>query len=152
MLRKTFLAALMCWAVPLYAEDTCTLKNNYCVPFIGCTTDGQDYYVGRTFGRESGELEAQGLSGATCRGTWKRTALGAGRAVFSCSDGVSGRATYTYFDRGTGTAKGRGRTQSGDRLQFWAAHRIGLFILTEDGLNPDIAACVRRAIRAQGSG
>ena len=112
--------------------------------------DGRDYYTGRTFGRKSGVLEAQGLSGTTCSGTWKRTAFGIGRAMFSCSNGVSGQATYTDFDRSTGTAQGRGRTKNGDRLRFWAGHRIGHFILTEDGLNPDMVACVRRAIQAQG--
>ncbi|WP_147111740.1 hypothetical protein [Tateyamaria sp. syn59] len=146
----TLLSVFVFFALPARADDNCTLKNNYCVPFIGCTLDGQDFYVGRTFGRESGVLEARGLSGATCSGTWRRTALGIGRAEFSCSDGMSGRATYTYFDRSSGTAKGRGRTQGGDRLQFWAGHRIGAFILTDGGLDPDIAACVAQAMRAQG--
>ena len=152
MLRLTILAAMTSATLmsPAYSEGRCTLANNYCVPFVGCTGDGANFYLGQTFGRRSGPVQAQGLDGSTCTGTWKRTALGAGVARFECSDGITGRARYTYFDSSSGTAVGRGRTSAGDRLSFLAGHRVEDYIAAAQGFDADLLACVKRALAVQG--
>lgn len=88
--------------------------------------------------------------GTRCSGTWRRTALGAGRTTFECSTGLAGRGTFTYFDPTTGTATGRGRTNTGDRLYFWAGANVLDFIRSGSEDNRALLSCVTRAL--QGSG
>ncbi|WP_299147302.1 hypothetical protein [uncultured Tateyamaria sp.] len=151
MLRLTILCAITSATLvdPVQADTTCTLNDNFCVPFVGCTQDGQNFFTGRTFGRESGPLTATGADGTACRGMWRRTFLGAGVAKFECSDGNTGRARYTYFERSSGTALGRGRTKAGDRLTFLAGHNIGTYVLANNGLDKTLLSCVTRALSAK---
>lgn len=148
MLRIAALSLIASLCGPASASNLCTLDNNFCVPFVGCAVDGATFYVGRTFGREAGPLEATAHDGTVCRGTWKRTTLGAGQATFTCSDGVSGRARYTYFHRQSGTATGRGRTKAGDRLRFWAGHRVQEYVLSGAEANHEMIDCVGRALQS----
>lgn len=128
------------------AEEGCWLRNGYCVPFVGCFEDGSLHFVGRTHGRRDGPLIAETSEGAICTGTWKRTFVGAGKAVFSCDDGRKGRVLYTYFDEGTGTAVGKGATEDGDRLIFFSGRAVRQYMDNDGSFDPALAGCISDAL------
>lgn len=132
--------------MPLLADEACTLANDWCVPFVGCLEDGSLHFVGRTHGRRDGPLAARTSQGAQCTGTWKRTIVGAGKASFSCDDGRAGKVLYTYFDAPTGTAVGRGSTETGERLIFFSGRAIREFMSADGTFDPDLIGCVSEAL------
>lgn len=131
--------------------ETCTLANDFCVPFVGCIEDGRGFFHGYSFGRKKGPLTAFTENGATCEGRWWRNAIGVGKAEFSCENGLSGRASYTYFEPSSGTAFGKGRTNKGDRVRFWAGHRLLPHVLSDQKETDDILACVTKASERAGA-
>lgn len=147
MLRISVLCVIASLLPSLSAAESCTLRNKYCVPFIGCTLDGKDYFMGRTYGKRSGPIIARSWSGAECKGRWWRTVIGTGKAEFSCTDGNSGRATYNYVDSASGTVLGRGRLASGDRMRFWAGHKVLPYVLEDEDEREEMIACVSRALK-----
>ncbi|WP_298840521.1 hypothetical protein [uncultured Roseobacter sp.] len=138
----SLLAGLLCTSA---AAETCTLSNDFCVPFVGCFEDGQGFFHGYTTGRESGPVVAQTENGTLCVGEWWRGFAGAGKAKFACEDGKSGRATYTYFHRSSGTAVGKGRIQSGERVRFWAGHQYLAYVLADKKQTDAMISCVKAA-------
>ena len=118
-MTRLLMASLLAVATaPVAGAETCDLDKDYCVSFVGYAEDGTGFFYGVTFGKQGGPVFAVAESGAHCTGTWWRGAFGAGRSKFSCEDGQSGRARYTYFDRKTGTATGAGRMSTGARIRF----------------------------------
>ena len=143
-MMTTLFAALI--STSSHAEP-CQLSKNYCVPFVGCFESGDGFFHGMSFGKREGPIFAVSEQGVRCEGRWWRNALGAGKARFTCEDGVSGRATYTYFHKSSGTAKGRGRTNSGERLRFWAGHRYLAYVLADKNETAAMTTCVTEAAK-----
>ncbi|MEO0633649.1 MAG: hypothetical protein AAFY52_05900 [Pseudomonadota bacterium] len=132
------------------AREACTLRNNYCVPFVACTEDGAKYFVGNSLGKDEGPVRAKSADGTVCEGRWWRTQIGTGKVKFSCTDGVTGSARYAYFHKGSGTATGRGRTDQGDKMRFWSGHRISEFLLSEANKDDlELLRCAARAIESK---
>jgi len=152
MLRISVLSVIASLLPGLSAAESCTLRNDYCVPFVGCTVDGGVYYTGRTYGKRSGPIIAKSWDGAECTGRWWRTAIGTGKAEFTCSDGNKGRATYNYVDSGSGTVLGRGRLANGDRMRFWAGHKVLPYVLENEDERVEMITCVGRALANEGFG
>ena len=150
MLRISVLCVIASLLPNLSVAEPCTLQNDYCVPFIGCTVDGEDYYMGRTYGKRSGPIFAKSWNGAECKGRWWRTAIGTGKAKFACSDGNKGRATYTYVNSKSGTVLGRGRLANGDRMRFWAGSKVLPYVLKNEKERVEMIACVSRALSDDG--
>ena len=126
--------------------ENCTLDNNYCTPFMGCIDTNSILFIGNTFGRFGGPLEAKTNQGAICKGDWTRNAQG-GRAQFTCDDGRSGKVSYTSLHRPTGTAVGNGRTNRGEAIDVWAGFRIIDYLARDERLNQDVARCGKAVIQ-----
>lgn len=143
-----WLCAAMFLAVPpAAAEDKnlCTLSNNYCVPVVGCLAENDRLFVGRSFGRREGPVVVKTLDGVSCRGSWKRTLFG-GKARFACDDGTSGKIRYNYLDKKTGTATGKGKTDGGETMEFWAGHNLLKYFVFNEKLRNGALACGQAAL------
>ncbi len=152
MIKPIFLtASVLCASASVAVAQSCTLENDYCVPFVGCTENGQNYYFGNTFGKREGPVFAISADGVKCEGKWWRTSIGAGKATFSCEDGTRGRSTYTYMDGPSGTILGRGRLKGGDRLRFWSGHKILPYVLADKQERQEMISCVTGAIKTHRS-
>lgn len=146
-----FWVTAMCTATSVTAETRgCSLSKDFCVPFIGCSLKTGDFYAGYSLGQRTGPVFATSKSGVTCQGEWWRNAIGAGRAKFTCGDGATGNATYTYFDSKTGTASGSGRTNTGDKLRFWAGHNVLSYVLAQESETEAMISCVANGLKQGG--
>jgi hypothetical protein len=103
--------------------------SEYCVPVVACVDDARAvHFVGRALGRTGGLVDGSTSEGVLCEGTWTaKSDFGFGQAEFACSDGRSGRASFTYLDPRTGTAFGSGIMQDGTQLRMWSGNAIGQF-------------------------
>ncbi len=139
----TSTAALCLFAISAQAKEPfkCTLDKNYCTPFMGCIDTNSILFIGFTFGKAKGKLVARTNTDATCVGTWRRTALGLGKAKFKCDDGRSGRVTYSTLHRTSGTAIGRGRTNKREKVDVWAGHRILEYFARDESIKEGVATC-----------
>lgn len=147
-MTRFLFASLLASVIPItVAAETCALDKNYCVPFVGCAEDGTGFFYGVTFGKQRGPVYAVSETGARCVGKWWRGAFGVGKARFSCEDGKSGRARYTYFDKTTGTATGQVRLSSGADIRFWAGHNCLPHVLSDQTETKDMVACVSEAAK-----
>ncbi|WP_298915847.1 hypothetical protein [uncultured Roseobacter sp.] len=108
-----------------------------CVPFVGCVGEQGDFFTGRALGRTEGTLAVETSGGVICSGDWiPRNFLGVGQANFTCDDGKTGIAYFTYQDPRTGTATGNGLLSDGSKLLVWSGNNIRQF-LAIDPNNPD---------------
>ncbi len=103
---------------------TCIGATTYCAPLVACIPATGEVLRGVSLGRNSGPIQAQSEAGVRCEGTWRRTLLGTGLAEFTCTDGRSGKSSFRWFERETGTAVGTGTFSTGDKAQFWAGNNL----------------------------
>jgi hypothetical protein len=75
-----------------------------------------------------------------------RNALGLGQATFSCDDGTTGTAFFTYQDSLTGTATGHGLTDRLGWVRVWSGHNIRQFVMNETGVVDPLLMCGDLAI------
>ncbi len=107
------------------ASSGCIQPNNQCVPVVGCILgEPNEFFYGEVHGVQKGAFIASSSKGANCRGTFRRTSLGTAKVNARCDDGRSGRATFTYYHKATGTGRGKGRMSDGERIIFWAGDRL----------------------------
>ncbi|MEM1066183.1 MAG: hypothetical protein AAGJ74_11840 [Pseudomonadota bacterium] len=105
-----------------------------CSPVVGCLERSGTYFTGRAIGWDEGTFAARSSSGAICTGEWvTRNAMGLGEAIFTCDDGTSGIAFFTYQDSYTGTATGQGMTDDLQRIRIWSGHNIKQFLRNQTG-------------------
>jgi hypothetical protein len=105
-----------------------------CSPVVACFEATGVYLTGRAIGWDRGTLAGTTSAGATCTGDWvSRNALGVGQATFTCDDGMSGTAFFTYQDSLTGTATGHGLASPLGRSRVWSGHNIRQFLIAETG-------------------
>lgn len=124
-------AALSAAAGAGEAPRPCTLDNDWCVPLAGCIETTGEAFRGRSYGRNEGPVFATSSAGAQCKGTWRRTRLGVGIAEFACADGRAGRSVYTWFERQSGTAVGKGLL-GGVQVEFWSGHNLPAYFAGKD--------------------
>ncbi len=150
MLRIAILTLIATLPAQSSAEDPCTLANNFCVPFVGCSLDGTLSFSGRGYGQGTGTLAAERSDGLHCSGTWHLVTDGQpgalGIADFTCADGMSGTASYTWLHAPSGTVTGTGSTDNGRDLRFWSGHLIADYIAQDPTLDPALISCVTEAI------
>lgn len=96
---------------------------------LACIGDQGRWLYGRALGRGQGSLTGQISDGATCQGEWtSRNVLGLGQADVTCSDGMQVTVIYFYQDEYTGTARGQGISNRGDKVLAWSgAHVLDYF-------------------------
>ena len=113
-------------ALPALAEKvpTCIGAKTYCAPLVACIPATGEVFRGVSLGHNSGPIRAQSEAGVRCEGTWHRTLLGTGLAEFTCTDGRSGKSSFRWFERETGTAVGTGTFSTGGKAQFWAGNNL----------------------------
>ena len=128
----------------------CSFDENFCVPFFGCLEKIGEFYSGHSLGRCTWPIFARSISGITCEGWWWRNILGLGCAKFSCEDGTTGTATYSYFDSKLGTATGSGRTDKRELLRFWAGHNVQKYLSVQEEEAKKIASCVADGLNSSG--
>ena len=128
----------------------CSFDKNFCVPFFGCLEKIGDFYSGHSLGRRTWPIFAKSISGITFEGWWWRNVLGLGCAKFSCEDGTTGTATYSYFDFKSGTATGAGRIGKRELLRFWAGHNVQKDLFVQEEEAKKIASCVADGLNVSG--
>ena len=128
----------------------CSFDENFCIPFFGCLEKIGEFYSGHSLGRCTWPIFARSSSGITCEGWCWRNVLGLGCAKFSCEDGTTGTATYSYFDSKLGTATGSGRTDKRELLRFWAGHNVKKYLSVQEEEAKKIASCVADGLNASG--
>lgn len=117
-------AVLAFWPVTAEAAD-CSDRDNQCTRVVGCILGAQnELFIGEVYGVEAGLFEAVSSAGATCSGTFRRTQIGTAKVRTTCTDGRSGRATFFYYDKKTGTGRGKGRMSDGKQIVFWAGDNL----------------------------
>lgn len=99
---------------------SCPDTGDYCVRFVACIEETGEHFSGYALGHDAGAIATTSSLGASCTGHWWRTRLGFGRAEFTCDDGRSGGALYTWFEPESGTAIGTGVFTGGARVRFWS--------------------------------
>ena len=99
------------------------------MPVVACVDNARAVHlIGRALGRTEGPFYGTTSESVICKGTWtSRSDVGFGEAGFACSDGRSGRASFTYLDPRTGTAFGSGMMQDGTQLRMCSALAIRQF-------------------------
>ena len=128
----------------------CSFDENFCIPFFGCLEKIGEFYSGHSLGRCTWPIFARSSSGITCEGWWWRNVLGLGCAKFSCEDGTTGTATYSYFDSKSGIATGSGRTDKRELLRLWAGHNVQKYLSVQEEEAKKIASCVADGLNASG--
>ena len=127
-------------AAQAQSNQTCTLKNNYCVPFVGCIAERNLVIFGQSYGRHKGQVFGMRSDNVPCRGKWRRTTFG-GKVQFHCADGLKGRVRYNVLDKPTGTVSGRGRNSDGSSSRFWSGTKIFQFLATDKSVAKGFAQC-----------
>lgn len=129
-------------AAPALAETpACDPARMNCSPLVACVEATGEIFRGASFGVDSGPFHATSDTGATCTGTWRRTALGVGLAEFTCSDGRQGWSAYTWFEPETGTAVGEGRFADGTTARFWSGNNLARYFREVDPAEVQRMAC-----------
>ncbi|MFM2390212.1 MAG: hypothetical protein RLZZ437_1767 [Pseudomonadota bacterium] len=127
-----FLRALLpvvLFGLPAAAQEAalCPMTDDQanCVRVLACVGEQGRWFHGRAFGRGEGTLAGVVNDGVTCQGTWtSRNAMGLGQADVVCDDGATIRVIYFYQDEYTGTAIGRGESDTGDLVQSWSGEHV----------------------------
>lgn len=132
LFRTVWAAALVLAPIAANALSTCNPDTQDCSRFAACVQDTAEVFHGVSFGRDAGPLEAETEAGVQCSGQWHRGPMGVGIAEFSCSDGRSGNALYTWIDPDTGTARGKGQFSDGTAVWFWAGNDLGRYFASAD--------------------
>jgi hypothetical protein len=107
--------------------DLCPMTDDQasCSRVLACIGDQGRWFHGRAFGRGEGTLAGVVNDGVLCQGTWtSRNAMGLGQADVVCDDGAAIRVLYFYQDEYTGTAIGRGTSDTGDLVQSWSGEHV----------------------------
>lgn len=128
----------------------CSFDENFCVLFFGFLEKIGGFYSGHSLVRCTWPIFARSSSGITCEGWWWRNVLGLGCAKFSCEDGTTGTATYSYFDSKSGTAIGSCRTDKRELLRFWAGHNVQKYLSVQEEEAKKIASCVNDGLNVSG--
>lgn len=111
---------------------TCDPDRDNCSRFAACVSGTSEIIRGTSFGIDAGTIYAQSDKGVTCQGTWRRGFMGVGLARFTCDDGRSGQAAYTWLDPRTGTATGTGSFDDGTLVRFWSGNNLASYFRSAD--------------------
>ena len=121
-----------------------------CVAVVACIGEAGRWLKGVAIGQTDGAIYATTNDGVECSGTWtSKNWYGAGQTNMNCADGLTARVVYTYQDRESGTAYGKGRTNTGERVVGWAGTRLLADMRVLNGTDPDEPAmlvCGSKAI------
>ncbi|MGP9803697.1 hypothetical protein [Paracoccus sp. NSM] len=137
--------SLLTW--PALADDMpqlCPLRSDdsSCSRVVACLGDEGRWFHGRALGRGRGEVLGVTSDGAQCRGQWaERGLLGLGQASVTCQDGTEVGVLFTYQDRFSGTATGRGTTRDGTAVQVWAGQHVLSWLESETGRPLGLLPC-----------
>lgn len=113
-----------------------------CTRILACIGTDGDWFNGRAFGRGTGTLAGRLASGAICTGEWKnRNVFGFGQADVICDDGMGVRVIYTQQDGYTGTAIGRGLSNTGKLVKGWSGLHVLEYLSRETGLPDGVLLC-----------
>lgn len=125
-----------------FAEaPSCDPETMACSPLLVCIETTGEIMRGASFGEDSGPFRAQSLEGVVCEGNWRRSFMGIGLAEFTCSDGRSGKSTFTWFEPESGTAVGSGQFSNGEIARFWGGNNLERYFREVDPEERQRMAC-----------
>ncbi len=137
--------ALQCAAAQDQPADdtakTCEMTDDQknCVRILACIGDDGTWFNGRAIGRGTGRLVGVTNTGSSCKGVWtSHNFLGLGQADVSCDDGMTTTIFYTYQDEYTGTAIGRGKSNTGKMIKVWSGLNVLDYLRGADTSSPII--------------
>jgi len=137
-----FVSAIAISGAAIADEFTCDTGDATCTPLVACVEETGEIFRGFTIGGDrSGPLVAQSVTGAICKGTWRETLLGIGLAQFTCDDGRAGTSAFTWFERETGTAVGKGDFVDGTTVRFWSGSNLKRYFEEVDPAEQQRMAC-----------
>ncbi len=130
------------------APFKCSELNNQCTMVVGCILgDPNEFFIGEVHGVGKGKFSLASSQGAICNGTFKRTVFGTAKVQTTCNDGRTGRATFSYFHKGTGTGRGKGKMSDDGKIVFWAGDQlISYFSNLQQSKFDELIVCAIRAL------
>ncbi len=126
----------------------CIQPNNQCTPVVGCILGApNELFVGEVQGVSKGVFTVVSSQGARCVGTFRRTQFGLAKVQTNCDDGRTGRATFSYYHKNTGTGRGKGRMSDGGQIVFWAGDRLwSYFRNVSESRSDALITCAMKAL------
>ncbi|MDO5633138.1 MAG: hypothetical protein Q4G22_15085 [Paracoccus sp. (in: a-proteobacteria)] len=127
MILRFLPAALLASAASGSEPQLCPLRDDdaSCTRVLACVGDQGRWFHGRSLGRGAGDVVGVMSDGVACTGRWtERGVMGFGQADVTCDDGTRVEVIFTYQDRYSGTATGRGLTEDGLAVQVWSGQNV----------------------------